>query len=243
MNMNTRRLVVNFLGRIRSSGSLRNSFSNSSSSSTSSTVERGQIAVDSNAKKSTVYTRTGDSGTSSLYNGERRPKTDAVFDSLGHQDELNAVMGIAREYCERSGNGIGEMLAEIQSRLFDVGAAVATPVQTSTEEKRNYTKFPREFTRTIEIWLDELDSKLPPLTNFVIPSGGMTSLHLNLARTICRRAERAVVPLVQAEQVDAEVGRYLNRLSDFLFVAARTAASKEGKPELLWKKPNYINMK
>ena len=218
-------------------------FSSSFSSSSSSILSGEQVAVHTTAKKSGVYTRTGDSGTSSLYNGERRPKTDAVFDSLGHQDELNAVMGIAREYCERSGNGIDEMLAEIQSRLFDVGAAIATPVQTSTEEKRNYTKFPSEFTRTLEIWLDDLDSKLPPLTNFVIPSGGMTSMHLNLARTICRRAERSVVPLVRAEQVDAEVGRYLNRLSDFLFVAARTAATKEGKPELLWKKPTYVNMK
>lgn len=205
---------------------------------TTHAIQRRQLSLEkhSERKKSPIYTRTGDLGTSSLYNGERRPKTDMTFEALGHQDELNAIIGIAREYCEHSDNGLDKMLTEIQSRLFDLGAAVATPVQTSSEEKKAYTTFPSEFTSKIEEWLDHLDAQLPPLTNFVIPSGGMTSLYLNLARTICRRAERAVVPLVHAEQVDGEVGRYLNRLSDFLFVAARTAAVREGRVEILWRK-------
>eukprot|EP01041_Mallomonas_annulata_P005789 gene5789-11691_t len=161
-------------------------------------------------KKSPIYTKTGDTGSSMLYNGERRPKTDVVFEALGHQDELNACLGIAREYSELHGIGLETMIAEIQSRLFDLGAAIATPVQTSSEEKKLYTEFSSEFTNQMEQWIDEMDSSLPPLKNFVIPSGGLCSTHLNLARTVCRRAERAVVPLVHAQQVDAETGKYLN---------------------------------
>ena len=187
-------------------------------------------------KKSTLYTKTGDKGNSSLYNGERRPKTDVVFEVLGNQDELCAILGIARHYCEINDNGLHEIIAEIQSRLFDLGAAVATPVQTSSEDKKNYTTFSPLFTAQLEAHIDHLDSLLPPLNQFRIPSGGLSSVHLNHARTVCRRAERSVVPLVAAEQVDLEVGRYLNRLSDFLFAAARTAAHREGKEELLWRK-------
>jgi cob(I)alamin adenosyltransferase len=192
-------------------------------------------------KKSHLYTRTGDKGSSSLYNGERRPKTDGVFETLGHQDELCAVLGIAREYCEASGNGLSDDLAEIQSRLFDLGAAVATPMQTSSSEKKSFTEFPSQFTIELENRIDSLDAALPPLTNFRIPSGGMSSTHLNLARAVCRRAERSVVPLVAAEQCDIECGKYLNRLSDYLFAAARTAAHKEGKEEKLWVKSKLLS--
>jgi cob(I)alamin adenosyltransferase len=138
-------------------------------------------------KKSNLYTKTGDAGTSSLYNGERRPKNELVFDVLGHQDELNAVIGIAREHCALTQNGLDEMLIEIQSRLFDLGAAVATPVQTSSNRKKAYTEFSQLHTATIESWIDQIDSTLPPIVNFVIPSGGMSSTHLNLARAVCRR--------------------------------------------------------
>ena len=186
-------------------------------------------------RKSQLYTRTGDKGTSSLYNGERRSKTDITFEVLGHQDELNAIIGIAREHCIISSNGLEDMLAEIQSRLFDLGAAVATP-STSSQDKRQYTEFPSYHTEQLEIWIDELDSQLPPITNFVIPSGGFSCTHLNHARTVCRRAERAAVELVQSGKVDAEVGKYLNRLSDLLFVSGRIAASREKRQENLWQK-------
>eukprot|EP01035_Chromulina_nebulosa_P018984 gene18984-24797_t len=187
-------------------------------------------------KKSLIYTKTGDKGTTSLYNGERRPKNDLTFEALGNQDELNAVIGIAREHCLISSNGLEKMLEEIQSTLFDVGAAIATPMDNSTIEKLNYVKFSPKYTVKLEEWIDEIDSKLPPLKNFVIPSGGITSCYINLARTICRRTERSVIALIQSEQVDHEVGIYLNRLSDFLFVASRMSALVDGKSEILWKK-------
>ena len=200
-------------------------------------IPRCNLSNDSTKrKKSTLYTKTGDKGNSSLYNGERRPKTDMVFEVLGNQHELCAILGIARHYCEIGDNGLHEIIAEIQSRLFDLGAAVATPVQTSSEDKKQYTTFSPVFTAKLEEHIDILDSLLPPLNQFRIPSGGLSSIHLNHARTVCRRAERSVVPLIAAEQVDQEVGRYLNRLSDFLFAAARTAAHREGAEELLWKK-------
>mmetsp|Transcript_13496 Transcript_13496/g.13565 ORF Transcript_13496/g.13565 Transcript_13496/m.13565 type:complete len:241 (-) Transcript_13496:95-817(-) len=187
-------------------------------------------------KKSSIYTKTGDGGSSMLYNGERRSKSDVVFEALGNQDELNACLGIAREYSELNSIGLETMLIEIQSRLFDVGAAVATPVDNSTEEKLKYTKLSPLFTQQVEEWIDDLDLSLPPLQHFVIPSGGLCSTHLNLSRTVCRRAERSVTPLISSNQVDPEVGRYLNRLSDLLFVAGRIAAVREGKKEILWKK-------
>jgi cob(I)alamin adenosyltransferase len=187
-------------------------------------------------KKSQVYTRTGDGGTSSLYNGNRRGKNDPIFDALGNQDELNAVLGIAREHlCLHGNTGLVVKIEEIQSRLFDVGAAIATPPN-SSEKKKKYTEFELTHTRTIEVWIDEMDEALSPLKHFVIPSGGLSSTHLNLARTVCRRTERSVVPLVEAGDVNPEVGRYLNRLSDFLFVASRVASVHEGTTEVLWKK-------
>ena len=111
-----------------------------SSSSSSSSSNNSKNATNRERKKSALYTKTGDKGTSSLYNGERRLKTDVIFEVLGHQDELNCIIGIAREYCLQSQNGLDEMLSEIQSRLFDLGAAVATPVQTSSAKKKLYTE-------------------------------------------------------------------------------------------------------
>lgn len=192
--------------------------------------------INSKRKKSGLYTKTGDAGTSSLYNGERRSKADVTFECLGHQDELNAIIGIAREHCAIAKNGLDGMLIEIESRIFDLGAAVATPVQTSSLKKKAYTEFPSTHTSVIEQWIDEVDGTLPPITNFVIPSGGMSSTYLNFARAVCRRAERSVYPLIEKEQVDAEVGRYLNRLSDLLFAFQRAAAMRENNEELIWRK-------
>lgn len=107
-----------------------------------------------------------------------------VFHTLGHQDELNAVIGVASEFCALSSNGLQPMLNEIQSRLFDLGAAVATPAQGSSEEKVRYTKFSAKATLRLEEWIDRLDAQLPPLTNFVIPVAAVMlacPLHSNLA--------------------------------------------------------------
>ncbi len=200
-------------------------------------VEADDIDESESYKKAMIYTKTGDKGTSSLYNGERRKKTDQVFHALGEQDELCATIGVAREYCRISDNGLSEQLIEIQSRLFDLGAAVATPTTSKTSEKKiKYTSLSPNYTAQLERWIDELDAKLPPLTTFIIPSGGHSSTHLHLSRVVCRRAERAVIPLVDNGVVDEEVGRYLNRLSDYLFTAARTAALREREEEIEWRK-------
>ncbi len=103
-----------------------------------------------------------------------------IFHTLGHQDELNAAIGVASEYCMLSNNGLQPMLSEIQSRLFDLGAAVATPVHSSSEAKVAYTKFSPKFTARLEEWIDDLDAKLPPLTNFVIPVCFLLLLCLNI---------------------------------------------------------------
>ena len=104
-----------------------------------------------------------------MFNGERRSKSDQTFRALGDQDELNATVGIAREYCHMSNNGLEDKLVEIQCRLFDLGAAVATPVPASSADKLSRTQFDASNTRILEKWIDALDSQLPPLKNFVIP--------------------------------------------------------------------------
>jgi len=185
-----------------------------------------------------VYTKTGDKGTSQLFNGERRPKDDAVFEALGSIDECNAMIGLAREFVQVDSSNLklDDTLEEIMSRMFDIGACVATPKNSSNDAKLMKTAFQASHTSSLEAWIDEMDKDLPPLTTFILPSGGKCSAHLHVARTLARRAERKVVPLVSDDHVDAQVGIYLNRLSDFLFMAARYSALKEGVEEKKWRK-------
>lgn len=186
--------------------------------------------------KSKLYTRTGDKGTSGLYNGERRAKDDVVFEALGSVDELNSFLGVAREYCSQAGNGIETQIDEIQSRLLDIGSVIATPLSSSSDEQLARVKFDAGHIERVEKWIDSLDATVPPLRNFILPSGGLASSNLHVARTACRRAERRVVPLVQGEHCDVVVGQYLNRLSDYLFAAARFAAHFEKKEETVYKR-------
>lgn len=181
-----------------------------------------------------IYTKTGDKGTSQLYSGERRPKDDQIFMALGDTDELNASLGIVREYLKPD-SPVSDELEEIQSRLFDIGSAIATPrSSTKSDRKVALTAFPATHVSSLEHWIDELNAELPPLKNFILPSGGLASTHLHLSRAICRRAERRIVPLVTVEAVDSSVAIYMNRLSDYLFIAARYSAL--GQVERIWKK-------
>ena len=199
-----------------------------------------------------IYTRTGDKGTSSLFNGERRRKDDHVFCALGDTDELNAAIGIARGHCEAlcsSQGAVGEggadllllvppQLDAVQSRLLDIGSALATPVSCSTEARLQRAKFDEggRSTNELEAWMDALDAQLPPLRNFILPSGGAASASLHLARAICRRAERAVWPLCLDGECDGSTAQYLNRLSDYLFVSARYVAMRSGRGDVAYRK-------
>eukprot|EP00741_Cyanophora_paradoxa_P000363 tig00000403_g354.t1 len=191
---------------------------------------------DEAAARFKIYTRTGDKGSSSLYTGERREKDDLVFEALGAVDELNSAIGVAHEFCEEAANGIHKKLEQLQSALLDVGSAVATPKSSAAEHKLARVQFDEGWIGQLEAWIDEADAQLPPLRNFILPSGGKSSAFLHVARTGCRRAERQVVPLVRAGEVDDVVLRFLNRLSDYLFTAARLAALKEGKTEVVYQK-------
>jgi len=192
--------------------------------------------MDSTAGRFKVYTKTGDKGTSSLYNGERRDKDDAVFETLGDVDELNSAVGAAREFCSGNYPPLILQLEEVQSRLLDVGSAVATPALTSSSGKLERTRFDAEATEKLEGWIDRMDEELPPLKNFILPSGGKCGALLHVARSVCRRAERRTSALVKRELLEDTVSIYLNRLSDYLFTAARYAALKDGTVEVTYKK-------
>jgi cob(I)alamin adenosyltransferase len=174
-----------------------------------------------------IYTRTGDKGSSSLYNGQRRSKDDAVFAALGDTDELNAALGLAQAHCALVGGPRCEVLlpqiSHVQSRLLDVGSAIATPLTQSSEAKLSRAMFDDggSSTATLERWIDEFEADLPPLRNFILPGGGLASASLHSARATCRRAERAIVPLVRDGECDSAAQVYINRLSDYLFNAAR----------------------
>ncbi|XP_070690318.1 corrinoid adenosyltransferase MMAB [Pempheris klunzingeri] len=184
-----------------------------------------------------IYTKTGDKGFSSTFTGERRPKEDHVFEALGNTDELSSVIGLAREFCLDKGHTFIYQLDKIQCILQDVGSNIATPRSSARESHMKRTKFTAQPITDLETWIDEFTAELPPLTNFILPSGGKSSAALHLARTVCRRAERSVAPIVRSGEADPDVAKFLNRLSDYLFTVARYAAKKEGNQETIYKRP------
>ncbi|XP_051888309.1 corrinoid adenosyltransferase [Pristis pectinata] len=186
-----------------------------------------------------IYTKTGDKGFSSTFTGERRRKDDNVFDALGSTDELTSSIGYAGNgFCLEQGHEFVEELYKIQCVLQDVGSNVATPISSARESHLKRTTFSEKPVIELEQWIDRYTEQLPPLTNFILPSGGKCSAALHLARSICRRAERSMISIVQAGEADRNAARYLNRLSDYLFTLARYAAMKEGKKEHIYRRRN-----
>lgn len=189
-----------------------------------------------------VYTRTGDRGETRLVGGRKVAKDDPRIEAYGTVDELNAILGLARTFNgssrapHESMVTIDTMLAEVQNELFNVGSDLAT--RPGDRWQGMHRVGSDEVTR-LEGWIDALNSELSPLEEFILPGGGKVGAFLHQARTVCRRAERRVYTLMQLEE---DVGdgclRYLNRLSDFLFVLGRWAAKAAGEEEYYWKKPS-----
>ncbi|WP_429820714.1 cob(I)yrinic acid a,c-diamide adenosyltransferase [Ensifer sp. B1-9] len=184
-------------------------------------------------KLNKIYTRTGDNGTTGLVAGPRRLKSDLRVDAYGAVDETNAFVGLARQHTADI-SALDDALMRIQNDLFDLGADLATP---DTGEPPQYE--PLRIVAAQVTWLeteiDRLNAELEPLRSFVLPAGSPASAALHVARTVARRAERQMVALanVEGEIVSAEAIAYINRLSDFLFVAARSANDK-GQADVLW---------
>ena len=182
-----------------------------------------------------IYTRTGDDGTTALGTGERRKKYDLRIASYGTVDELNAAIGLARLSADRD---IDAMLGRIQNDLFDLGADLCSPETGKALGKgpggARLTVTDAQVTR-LETEIDRLNEDLAPLRSFVLPGGTPAAAHLHLARTVCRRAERLMVELADqpGEEISAVALKYVNRLSDFLFVASRFVNNR-GAGDVLW---------
>jgi len=172
-----------------------------------------------------IYTRSGDAGLTGLANGERVKKSDARIEACGTVDETNSAIGLVLSDPDVPA-GIRGSLSRIQDELFDLGAELALP---------GHTAISPESVLRLEEDLDELNDELPPLKDFVLPAGSPAAAACHLARTICRRAERRAWTVAEAADVNPELLKYLNRLSDFLFVVARSLARQGGSTEVLWR--------
>jgi cob(I)alamin adenosyltransferase len=175
-----------------------------------------------------IYTRGGDSGRTSLSDGTRVPKHDLRVAAYGTCDETNGVIGIARLYTEGEADA---MLARIQNDLFDLGADLCTPAE--GRKSANALRIVEAQVERLEKEIDTLNAELRPLTSFILPGGTPASSYLHLARTVCRRAERLICELVEEQPVHAAALKYINRLSDHLFVLARYLNDK-GRADVLW---------
>jgi cob(I)alamin adenosyltransferase len=183
------------------------------------------------AKKTVkIYTKTGDTGETSLFDKTRVSKADPRVEAYGEVDELNACLGAAR--AARLDADLTAVLEQIQSELFAVGARLADPSSRIAARVEKVTVSNAEVEQ-LEAMIDRLDAQLPPLRRFILPGGSTAGALLHLARTVCRRAERRVVGL-GAEAVDPVIVTYLNRLSDLLFVMARVANHRAGTTEVEW---------
>lgn len=208
--------------------------------------------------KNVPYTRKGDTGTSQLFTGETRGKDDVLFEAMGTVDELCCIVGTV--YAElvkdrndaTAGNNtsaygeLPEQLLDVMSRLFDVGSHIARPSKQPTPEgtlnnKKNSASFSSHHVDTLEEWIDTMTEQLPELTSFILPTGSPASASLHVARTVCRRAERRMVPLIRDDECcDSNSLAYVNRLSDYLFTAARYVNYCEGKDEVQYRREKGV---
>lgn len=183
-----------------------------------------------------IYTKTGDTGTTSIYTGKRISKNTPLMEAIGTVDESNSAIGLAlalvpQEDCFQE---IITQLEIIQHGLFDVGAALATPRHSNNEKKLEKTRFDHEAIEFLEQWIDSMEARLPKLTHFILPGGHPAGATLHVARSCVRRAERQVVPLFEQGEVSHDTLIYLNRLSDYLFVVSRLVNQLLGVPETQW---------
>ena len=183
-------------------------------------------------KLNKIYTRTGDDGTTGLVSGPRRRKDDLRVECYGTVDETNACLGMARAALAGAHGDIDAMLSRLQNDLFDLGADLATP---DTGEKPAFEplRIAQSQVDRIEQDIDLLNGRLSPLRSFILPGGSPAAAALHLARTVARRAERQMVELAGREKVSPEALKFVNRLSDFLFVASR-GVNDNGASDVLW---------
>ncbi len=180
-------------------------------------------------KLNKIYTRSGDKGTTVLASGERVAKHALRIAAYGTVDETNAMIGLARLYTD---GPLDDMLSRIQNDCFDLGADLATP---DTDQDLGYEplRIIEAQVGRLEAEIDQMNAAIAPLTSFILPAGSAAAAHLHVARTIARRAERITSELMETETVSDAAFKYLNRLSDFLFVAARHA-NNDGADDVLW---------
>ena len=182
-----------------------------------------------------IYTKTGDKGETSLYGGTRVSKAAARVESYGTLDELNAFIGLAK--AEISDEKVLNQLQKIQFDLFTVGSEAATPTDKmllANGKNRLDLMISEKEIAELEHWMDDFDAELEPLRFFILPSGGKAAAAIHVCRTICRRAERTMVFLNETEEVRPELIKYLNRLSDYLFILARYISKISGEKEDYW---------
>ncbi|MCH7944735.1 MAG: cob(I)yrinic acid a,c-diamide adenosyltransferase [Armatimonadetes bacterium] len=176
-----------------------------------------------------IYTKAGDGGQTGLIGGRKVSKADVTVGALGDLDELNSCLGVALAHSKDA--QLAKMLGRIQRAVFDIGAEVASPQET---HERRTAEGLDELTHELEDQLDEHERLLPPLKQFILPGGTMLAAHLHNARTVCRRAERSLVRLADEAPMRPELVRTVNRLSDWLFSAARLANHEAGVEDVLW---------
>lgn len=181
-----------------------------------------------------IYTRTGDRGQTGLFGGKRVSKASVRLHAYGTIDELAAVIGVAlssqaglSSRAQSRDDPTNEHLGIIQSLLFTLGADLATPQQSKAKTAR----ITQAHIDQLERWIDEMEEELPPLQNFILPGGSQAGANLHVARTVCRRAERWIVELEQSEKINDLILPFVNRLSDYLFVVARSVNQAEEMPE------------
>jgi cob(I)alamin adenosyltransferase len=180
-----------------------------------------------------IYTKTGDLGQTGLFRGTRVAKHDPRVEAYGNVDECNAMLGVS--LCHIKHPEIHSIVSALQHDLFEIGADLATPPQNQEDSQ---WRIDSAMTEKLESSIDHFEKQLPQLSNFILPGGSLAGASLHYARTVCRRAERSVTKLAEQRPINPEIIRYLNRLSDLLFVLARAENHHSGSPETKWKKRN-----